>query len=55
MRYATRNVGLLEVSENSETLNKDKDSRIVCDFTRSLEREQHGRRDPSSKKAVIIR
>src|SRR5262245_56262201 len=47
--------GSLEVSENSEALNEGKGSRIVCDWTRSVKREQHVRHDPSAKKAVIHR
>ena len=54
-RYAARNVGSLEVSENSETFNEGKGSQIVCDWTRSVKREQHVRHDPSSKKLVINR
>ena len=41
--------GSLEVSENSETLNEGKGSRIVCDWTRRVKREQHVPHDPSSK------
>ena len=54
-RYAARNVGSLEVSENIETLNEGNGSRIVRDWTRSVKREQHVRHDPSSKKPVINR
>jgi hypothetical protein len=46
--------GSPEVSENGETLNEGKGSRI-CDWTRSAKRERHVRHDASSKKAVINR
>lgn len=44
----------LEVSENGETLNEAKGSRI-CDRTRSVKRERHVRHHASSKETVINR